>query len=136
MSLTNLNNWTNALYTLLSADTTLKTTYSCEFYEGMAKPGAVTPHIVIGLPWGDNSGTFGSAGSENYLDIHVWNTYPAGKRTKDIAQRILTIIGDMEITISEGVTAFTYFVDHKSLLDNTDGSVNYEHVILTFKTYL
>lgn len=87
------------IYTLLSADTTIVTTYGCDVYDH-APDNEPYPFIVIGEDSLDEFGAHDFDGFTVTIDIHTW-TQAEGKRAcKLIQDRIYALLHEADLALT------------------------------------
>ena len=89
-----------AIYSLLSADSTLDGLVGNNRIYDEVPQNSAYPYVVIGEETTIDAGTKDKDAQEFTQTIHIWSRYRGSKQTKDIAQRIYTLLHNVAISVS------------------------------------
>lgn len=89
-----------AIYSLLSADSTLDGLVGNNRIYDEVPQNSAYPYVVIGEETTIDAGTKDKDAQEFTQTIHIWSRYRGSKQTKEIAQRIYTLLHNVAISVS------------------------------------
>ena len=89
----------SAIYSRLSSDSTLTTTLGAGVVDEVTT-GQAYPFIAIGEEVTTDFSTKDLTGSEVTINIHVWSQYKGSKQTKDILDRLHTLLHNYSLSVS------------------------------------
>lgn len=89
-----------AIFSLLSGDSTLDGLIGNNRIYDEVPQNSAYPYVVIGEETTIDNGTKDRDGQEFTLTIHIWSRYRGGKQTKEIAERLYTLLHNTDISVS------------------------------------
>mgnify|MGYP001384891170 FL=1 len=89
-----------AIYTLLSGDSTLDGLVGNNRIYDEVPQNSAYPYVVIGEETTIDASTKDKDAQEFTQTIHIWSRYRGSKQTKEIAQRIYTLLHNVAISVS------------------------------------
>ena len=110
-----------AIFNILSGDSTLDTLIGNNRIYDEVPQGSAYPYVEIGDETTIDNGTKDKDGQEFTQTIHIWSRYRGSKETKEIAERIYTLLHNSAISVTGGSFAncrnefFTILLDDDGL---------------------
>tara|TARA_R100001510_G_scaffold21831_1_gene19115 strand:+ start:469 stop:876 length:408 start_codon:yes stop_codon:yes gene_type:complete len=89
-----------AIFSLLSGDSTLDGLIGNNRIYDEVPQNSAYPYVVIGEETTIDAGTKDKDAQEFTQTIHIWSRYRGSKQTKEIAQRIYTLLHNVAISVS------------------------------------
>ena len=107
-----------AIYTALNV-AAITSALGCAVYDDVTQ-GAAFPYLRISTPSGIPWDTFGKAGKERVIEVHVFSQYRGRKEAQDILDQVIALLQYQALTIS-GHT--TIVVNYEQDLDGEDEEI-------------
>lgn len=90
-----------ALFSALNSDSNLTSTLGASIFDDVPDTQAVTfPYVQIGEDNTLDYSTKDLTGSETVVTIHVWSRYRGSKETKQIMDRVHTLLHDSNLSVT------------------------------------
>jgi len=89
-----------AIFNILSGDSTLDTLIGNNRIYDEVPQGSAYPYVEIGDETTIDNGTKDKDGQEFTQTIHIWSRYRGSKETKEIAERIYTLLHNSAISVT------------------------------------
>ena len=109
----------SAIYSRLSSDSNLTTTLGAAVVDE-AQQGQSYPFVAIGEETTIDFSTKDLDGSESTINIHVWSQYKGSKETKNIIDRLHTLLHDYSLSVS-GHNLINLRFEFSDILRDPDG---------------
>ena len=87
-----------AIYSTLNGDSNLTSTLGASVYDDVPQ-GSSFPYVQIGSDTINEYGTKDLDGSDTSLTFHIWSQYKGSMQTKNIMDRIHTLLHDSNISV-------------------------------------
>lgn len=121
-----------ALYAVLSGDSTLTSTLGASVYDEVPQPSSY-PYVQIGEDNTLDYSTKDLVGSETVVNIHVWSRYPGAKEAKQIIDRIHSLLHDSNLTVT-GHNFINMRMEFSDILRDPDGATR--HGVMRFRAVM
>jgi len=121
-----------AVYTALSNDSTLTSTYSASVYDDVPESTSY-PFVAIGEDSAIDYGTKDVNGADSSVNIHVWSEYKGSKETKNIMDRIHTLLHDSSLSVT-GFNLINLRWEFSDIMRDPDGITR--HGVMRFRAIL
>ena len=127
-------NLQTAIYSKLNDDSTLDGIVGNNKIFDDVPQGTSYPYVVIGEETAIDAGAKDTDAQEFTLTIHIWSRYKGRKQTKEIAERIYTLLHNVAISVSSASLVnirnefFTILVDDDGLTRH--GVMRFRAVVL------
>tara|TARA_R110001632_G_scaffold185945_1_gene306282 strand:+ start:551 stop:958 length:408 start_codon:yes stop_codon:yes gene_type:complete len=108
-----------AVYSTLSSDNELTSTLGAGVYDDVPQ-GSSFPFVQLGDDGATDYSTVDLVGSETTVNIHVWSQGHGSKETKDIMDRIHTLLHDASISVT-GYNLINNRFEFSDVLRDPDG---------------
>ena len=108
-----------AVYTTLSGDSQLTSTLGAGVYDDVPQ-GSAYPFVTLGDDGAIDYSTVDLVGSQTALNIHVWSQSYGSRETKDIMDRIHTLLHDASISVT-GYNLINNRFEFSDVLRDPDG---------------
>lgn len=118
-----------AIYSALSGDSNLTSTLSCGVYDDTPEESAF-PYIVIGEDTTTDYSTKDVDGGATTMTVHVWSQYKGSKETKNIIDRVHTLLHDSALSQS-GFNLVNMRYEFSDIIRDPDGVTR--HGIIRFR---
>jgi len=89
-----------AIFNILSGDSTLDTLIGNNRIYDEVPQGSAYPYVEIGDETTIDNGVKDKDGQEFTQTIHIWSRYRGSKETKEIAERIYTLLHNSAISVT------------------------------------
>jgi len=118
-----------AVYARLSSDSNLTSTLGSGVYDEVPQ-GSAYPFVQIGDDSTMDYSTKDVAGSETTLSLHVWSQDHGSKQTKDIIDRVHTLLHDANLSVT-GFNFINIRMEFSDIIRDPDGITR--HGIMRFR---
>ena len=119
-----------AIYSKLNDDSTLDGIVGNYKIFDDVPQGTSYPYVVIGEETAIDAGAKDTDAQEFTLTIHIWSRYKGRKQTKEIAERIYTILHNVAISVTGASLVQIRHEFERTLLEN-DGITR--HGVMRFR---
>ena len=127
-----------AVYNALNV-TAIATTLGCGVYETVIPQAASLPYLRISTPSGIPWDTFGAAGKERVLQVHVFAStavYESGYQVNAICDKVIELLQHQALSVSGHLLAgLQYEQDTDGAEEEVDG-VQIVHRVLSFRVHV
>ena len=118
-----------AIYSTLNGDSNLTSTLGASVYDDVPQ-GSSFPYVQIGSDTINEYGTKDLDGSDTSLTFHIWSQYKGSMQTKNIMDRIHTLLHDSNISVI-GFNLINLRFEFGDILRDPDGVTR--HGIIRFR---
>jgi len=123
-----------AVYAALNV-TSLVTTLGCPVYDDVPQ-GSAFPYVVIGSSSGIPWDTFGKAGKQRVVTIHVYSAYQGGLQARAIFAEIMALLNNQSLSVSgHSSVNVNYEQDVDASVEEVEGT-KIVHKVLLFRVYV
>ena len=122
----------SAIYTRLSSDSTITTTYGATVVDEVLL-GDDYPFITLGEETTIDYGTKDVDGGETTINIHIWSRYKGAKETKNIMDRIHDLLHDYSLTVT-GFNLINLRFEFSDIMIDPDGVTR--HGVMRFRAVI
>lgn len=127
-----------AVYTALNV-AAITTTLGCGVYESVIPQGTAFPCLRISTPSGLPWDTFGAAGKERVVQVHVFAStaaYESGFQVNAICDAVMLLLQDQALSVSGHLLAgLRYEQDTEGADEDVEG-VQIVHRVLSFRVHV
>lgn len=127
-----------AVYTALNV-AAITSTLSCAVYETLAPQNATFPYLVVSTPSGSPWDTFGAAGKERVVQVHVFAStaaYESGFQVNAICDAAMLLLQDQALSVSGHLLAsLRYEQDTDGATEDVEG-VAIVHRVVAFRAHV
>lgn len=110
----------------------ITTTLGCAVHDDV--PQAPTyPYIRFESPTGVPWDTFGQAGKERMVWVHVFSTYAGGLEYRAIVAKVIQLLQDVALSVSGHALARLRYEEDVNGADEDNGGVKVKHKIVMFR---
>ena len=89
------------LFTTLNGDSQLTNTLGASVFDDVPDTQAVSfPYVQIGEDTATDYSTKDVTGTETVINLHVWSRYRGSKETKQVMDRVHTLLHDSNLTVT------------------------------------
>ena len=89
------------LFTTLNGDSQLTNTLGAAVFDDVPDTQAVSfPYVQIGEDTATDYSTKDVTGTETVINLHVWSRYRGSKETKQVMDRVHTLLHDSNLTVT------------------------------------
>lgn len=120
------------IYSTLSGDTNLTTTLGATVVDEV-KHGTGYPFVSIGEETAVDYSTKDLVGGEYTVNIDVWSQYRGSKETKQIMDRIHTLLHNVSISVS-GFNLINLRFEYSDIMRDPDGKTR--HGVMRFRAII
>tara|TARA_X000001382_G_scaffold62661_1_gene43310 strand:- start:957 stop:1364 length:408 start_codon:yes stop_codon:yes gene_type:complete len=117
------------IYATLNGDSNLTSTLGASIYDDVPQ-GSAYPFVSIGEEQSNEYGTMDLDGMDTALTIHVWSRYDGAKQTKDILDRIHTLLHDSSLSVT-GFNLVNLRFEFSDIMRDPDGVTR--HGVIRFR---
>ena len=117
------------IYATLNGDSNLTSTLGASIYDDVPQ-GSAYPFVSIGEEQSNEYGTMDLDGMDTALTIHVWSRYDGAKETKDILDRIHTLLHDSSLSVT-GFNLVSLRFEFSDIMRDPDGVTR--HGVIRFR---
>lgn len=117
------------IYATLNGDSNLTSTLGASVYDDVPQ-GSAYPFVSIGEEQSNEYGTMDLDGMDTALTIHVWSRYDGAKETKDILDRIHTLLHDSSLSVT-GFNLVNLRFEFSDIMRDPDGVTR--HGVIRFR---
>jgi hypothetical protein len=117
------------IYATLNGDSNLTSTLGASIYDDVPQ-GSAYPFVSIGEEQSNEYGTMDLDGMDTALTIHVWSRYDGAKETKDILDRIHTLLHDSSLSVT-GFNLVNLRFEFSDIMRDPDGVTR--HGVIRFR---
>ena len=117
------------IYATLNGDSNLTSTLGASIYDDVPQ-GSAYPFVSIGEEQSNEYGTMDLDGRDTALTIHVWSRYDGAKQTKDILDRIHTLLHDSSLSVT-GFNLVNLRFEFSDIMRDPDGVTR--HGVIRFR---
>jgi hypothetical protein len=122
------------IFTALNSDSELTTTLGASVFDDVPDHQAVTaPYVTIGEDTAIDYGTKDVDGSDVTINLHVWSRYRGSKESKQIMDRIHTLLHDSNLTVT-GRNLINLRFEFGDVLRDPDGITR--HGVMRFRAVM
>jgi len=121
-----------ALYTKLSSDSTLTSSLGASVFDDVPQ-GSNYPFVQIGEDSTADFSTKDLVGSETTVNIHVWSRSHGAKETKQIMDRVHTLLHDVSLSVT-GYNFVNGRFEFSDVLRDPDGITR--HGVMRFRAVM
>jgi len=120
------------LYSTLNNDSNLTTTLGAGVYDEVVETASY-PYVQIGEETAIDFGTKNEDGGEFTITIHVWSQYTGSKETKNIMDRIHTLLHDSSLSVT-GFNLVNLRFEFSDIIRDPDGITR--HGVMRFRAII
>ena len=120
------------LYSTLNNDSNLTTTLGAGVYDEVVETASY-PFVQIGEETAIDYGTKDVDGGEFTINIHVWSQYAGAKETKNIMDRIHTLLHDSSLSVT-GFNLINFRFEFSDIIRDPDGTTR--HGVMRFRAII
>lgn len=117
----------------------ITTTLGCGVYDTIVPQTSALPYLRITTPTGNPWDTFGKAGKERIVQVHVFGsaeTYESGYQVNAICDKVVELLQDQALTVTGHVLAgLRYDQDIDAAADDVNG-VPVLHRVVSFRVHI
>lgn len=121
-----------AVYTALSSDNTLTSSLGAGVFDDVPQDSGY-PYVQIGEDVSLDYSTKDSVGSEVTLNLHVWSQGHGAKETKQIMDRVHTLLHDVSLSVT-GYNFINGRFEFSDVLRDPDGITR--HGVMRFRAVM
>ena len=121
-----------SIYSTLSNDNTLTSTLSATVHDEVPQ-GTAFPYVQIGEETAIDYSTKDLVGGEYTVTIHVWSRYKGSKETKEIMDRVHTLLHDNSLSVT-GFNLINLRFEFSDILKDPDGVTR--HGVMRFRAII
>lgn len=121
-----------AIYSKLNGDSNLTSTLGCSVFDDVPQ-GSSFPYITLGEETVTDYSTATDTGGENMVNIHVWSRDHGSKQTKEIMDRVHTLLHDSSLTVT-GFNSINNRFEFSDVMRDPDGITR--HGIMRFRSVI
>lgn len=120
------------IYTTLSGDNTLTSTYGAGVYDEVIE-GSTFPYVNIGHETAVDYSTKDVDGAEYTVTLHIWSQYTGSKEVKQILDRIHDLLHDSNLTVT-GFNLINVRFEFSDIMRDPDGITR--HGVMRFRAII
>ena len=120
-----------AIYAALNV-TAITTTLACGVYDDVPRDAAF-PYIHLSTPSGIPWDTFGSAGKQRVLQVHIYSTYEGGTEANSIADKVMELLQYQALSVSGHTLCGLQYESDTDASYEDDGGVKVVHRVVSFR---
>lgn len=120
------------IYATLNGDSNLTSTLGASIFDDVPQ-GSAYPFVSIGEEQSNEYGTMDLDGMDTALTIHVWSRYDGAKQTKDILDRIHTLLHDSSLSVT-GFNLVNLRFEFSDIMRDPDGVTR--HGVIRFRAII
>ena len=120
------------IYATLNGDSTLTNTLGASIHDDVPE-GSSYPFVSLGEEQSNEYGTMDVDGTDTAMTIHVWSQYKGAKQTKDILDRIHTLLHDSSLSVT-GYNLVNLRFEFSDIMKDPDGVTR--HGVIRFRAIL
>lgn len=120
------------IYSTLNGDSNLTSTLGASIHDDVPE-GTSYPFVTLGEEQSNEYGTIDADGADTALTIHVWSQYKGAKQTKDILDRIHTLLHDSNLSVT-GFNLVNLRFEFSDIMKDPDGVTR--HGVIRFRAIL
>ena len=122
------------LYTTLNGDSQLTSTLGAAVFDDVPDTQAVSfPYVQIGEDTATDYSTKDVTGTETVINLHVWSRYRGSKETKQVMDRVHTLLHDSNLTVT-GHNLVNLRFEFSDVLRDPDGVTR--HGVMRFRAVM
>ena len=121
-----------AIYTALNTDSNLTSTLGASIYDDVPE-GSTFPYIQMGQDTLNEYGTKDQNGVDTSLTLHIWSQYKGSLQTKNIMDRVHTLLHDSSLSVT-GYNLINVRFEFGDILRDPDGVTR--HGIMRFRAII
>ena len=121
-----------AIYNTLTNDSNLTNTLGTSVYDDVPE-GSSFPYIQIGQDTINEYGTKDLDGADTSLTLHIWSQYKGAMQTKNIMDRLHSLLHDSNISVT-GFNLINLRFEFGDILRDPDGVTR--HGIIRFRAII
>jgi|TARA_R100000084_G_C4652569_1_gene150756 hypothetical protein len=118
-----------AVYSALSGDSNLTSTLGASVFDEVPDQSSF-PFVALGEETVVPYDTFDLDGASHTLNIHIWSQYKGAKQTKQIMDRIHTLLHDSSLSVS-GFNLIRMQFEFSDIMRDPDGVTR--HGVMRFR---
>jgi len=127
-----------AIYTALNV-AAITSTLGCEVYETVVPQGAVLPYLRISTPSGIPWDTFGAAGKERVVQVHVFAStavYESGFQVDAICDQVVALLQHQALAVTGHTLASLQYEQDTDGADEIIDGVLIVHRVVSFAAHV
>lgn len=123
-----------AVFSVLNGDSTLTSSLGASVFDDVPDHQAVTyPYVQLGEDVTIDYSTKDTTGSETTMTIHIWSRYRGSKETKQIIDRIHSLLHDSSLSVT-GRNLINMRSEFSDVLRDPDGITR--HGVMRFRAVM
>jgi hypothetical protein len=120
------------IYSTLNGDSNLTSTLGASIFDDVPQ-GSSYPFVTIGEEQSNEYGTMDLDGTDTAITIHVWSRYDGAKETKEILDRIHTLLHDSSLSVT-GYNLVNLRFEFSDIMRDPDGVTR--HGVIRFRAII
>ena len=122
------------IFSTLSGDSQLTSTLGADVYDDVPDHISITfPYVQIGEDTATDYSTKDLVGSQTVINLHVWSRYRGSKETKQVMDRVHTLLHDSNLTVT-GHNLVNLRFEFSDVLRDPDGVTR--HGVMRFRAVM